>query len=101
MEGISCDGCGAGLLIEEDVRYVVKVEVYAAYDPLELTRADLARSPGTEVARLIEEMKGMDPRELEDQVYRKFQFDLCPRCQRAYLKDPLRLGKAGGEDVGT
>jgi CRISPR/Cas system-associated protein Cas7 (RAMP superfamily) len=91
VDGISCDACGAGLLIESEVRYLVKIEVYAAYDPLELTGQDLSRDHRANMAQLIESMKGMDPRELEDQVYKKFQFDLCPVCQREYLKDPLRF----------
>jgi hypothetical protein len=95
VDGISCDACGAGLLIESDVRYLVKIEVFAAYDPLELTGQDLARDHRADMAHLLESMKGMDPRELEDQVYRKFQFDLCPKCQREYLKDPLRLTRPG------
>ena len=98
MDGIVCDGCGAGLLIESDVRYLVKIEVYAAYDPLEITREDLARDHRQEMARLLESMSRQDPQELQDQVHRSFQFDLCPSCQRRYLEDPLRLGpsRSGG-----
>ncbi len=102
MDGISCDGCGEGLLLGSDVRYLVKIEVYAAYDPLELTRNDLARDSSGEMAGLLERMAQEDPRRLEDQVYKKFQFDLCPRCHERYLRDPLgwrreRGGKEGEE----
>ena len=97
MDGISCDGCGTGLLIDADVRYLVKIEVYAAYDPMEITRQDLVRDQHRDMARLIREMEGMDPQALEDQVYRQFQFDLCPKCQEAYLKDPLGLRMRSGE----
>ena len=95
MDGISCDGCGEGLLIRENVRYLVKIDVVAAYDPMEITHADLARDQEGEMARLLEAMSRMDPRELEDQVFKTFQFDLCPGCQKRYIKDPLRVG--GGE----
>jgi hypothetical protein len=93
MDGISCDGCGAGLLLESEVRYLVKIEVFAAYDPLEITREDLARDQEAEMARLLKTMERSDPQALQDQVYRKFQFDLCPPCQRRYLEDPLRFGR--------
>jgi hypothetical protein len=96
MDGISCDGCGNGLLIDEDVRYLVKIEVIAAYDPLEITRDDLSRAGPDEMARLIARMEGMDPRELEDGVYKKIQLDLCGKCQKRYIKDPLRF-RAGGD----
>jgi hypothetical protein len=102
LDGIACDGCGDSLLIEEDVRYVVKIEVFAAYDPLEITRSDLEKAGRAEMERLLEAMAGMDPKELEDGVYRKFQFDLCGKCQRLYLRDPLRFrpesaSSGGGE----
>jgi len=98
MDGIVCDGCGGNLLVDEDVRYIVKIEVFAAYDPLEITREDIARAGKDEMARLIESMGKMDPAELEDQVYRRFQFDLCPRCQREYLRKPLALPSRGCGD---
>ena len=105
MDGLTCDGCGAGLLIDQDIRYIVKIEVYAAYDPLEISREEVSRDHRDDMARLIEKMRGMDPVELEHQVYRSFRFDLCPRCQREYLRDPLpfpaRRERASGEPDGT
>ena len=104
MDGLTCDGCGEGLLLEADVRYVVEIQVYAAYDPLEITREDLARDQRSEMERLIERMREMDPQELQDGVHRKFRFDLCPRCQKAYLRGPLRFAAspgAGGEAPGA
>jgi len=32
----------------------------------------------------------MDPEKAQDGVYRSFHFELCPACQKEYLKDPLR-----------
>jgi hypothetical protein len=81
--------CGKTLLAEEDTRYVVKVEVYAAYDPLEVTEKDLEADRSDEVQELLDEMADMDAEDLEDQVFKTFRFDLCPECHAAYLKDPL------------
>ena len=92
MHGLICDRCSANLLVDSDVRYLVKIEVYAAYDPLELSAGDMARDVQGEMAALLESMKTMDPKELEDQVYRQFTFDLCPQCQKAFLSDPLGRG---------
>jgi hypothetical protein len=89
MINFNCDMCGKPLLADEDVRYVVKLEIYAAYDPMELTEADLEADHLEEISELVEEMKDMDPQELEDQVYKSFRFDLCPACQKQYIKDPL------------
>ena len=94
MQGIVCDGCGEGLLIDSNVRYIVKIEAYAAYDPLELTRDDLERATPEAYQRLIEELEASDPREVERQVYVQFEYDLCPVCHRRYLENPL--GAAAG-----
>ena len=89
MIHFTCDMCGKVLLADEDTRYVVKVEVYAAYDPMELTAKDLQDDRTEEIQDLLDEMADIDPEVLEDQVYKSFRFDLCPECHAAYLKDPL------------
>ncbi len=89
MAGFVCDRCGRPLLVDEDVRYVVKMEVFAAYDPMELTTEDLKRDRRAEIAELIEKMKRMDPQKLEDSVYKSMVFDVCLTCQRTLLSDPL------------
>jgi len=92
MIKLACDLCGKTLLLDEDVRYVVNLEVFAAYDPLELTADDLKKDFRKELRELVEKMKKMDPEKAQDSVYRRFRFDLCPACQKKYLKDPLRKG---------
>lgn len=94
IPGISCDGCGGTLLVDESVRYVVDIRVYAAYDPMEITQADYEKDHAAEIQRLVEACKGMSAQELEDQVYREFRFHLCPACQKRYLRDPLGRGAA-------
>jgi hypothetical protein len=88
-EGLVCDGCGAALLADEDVRYVLRIQGHAAYDPLEITRQDLERDLESEMARLLESLKRRDPQALEDEVHREFQLDLCQACWRRYIRDPL------------
>jgi hypothetical protein len=86
-----CDRCGKGLLIGEDVRYEVTIEIKSAYDPLELTRDDLRKNFNDEILRLLDRMKDKDPQELEDEVYKIFKFDICLRCQKEIIKNPLSL----------
>jgi len=88
----TCDLCGKPLLADEDTRYVVQVEVYAAYDPMEITEADLAEDKSEEVQELLDEMADMDAEQLEDQVHKTFRFDLCQACQARYVQDPLSRG---------
>ena len=86
---LTCDLCGKTLLLDEDVRYNVNIEVFAAYDPMELTAADMKKDYRKELRDLVRRMKKMDPEKVQDGVYRRFTFQLCPSCQKEYLKDPL------------
>ncbi len=92
MEGMTCDMCGKVLLGEgESVRYVARVELFAAYDPLELTQKDLDRDLSAEIRHLLRQVEDADPRALEEDVYKEFRFDLCPTCHKKVLADPLGL----------
>jgi len=85
----SCDLCGAPLEGATQ-RYVVKIEVYAAADEREdlADQDDLDDLDGS-LEHLTESLSHADPDEIDDANYRGFRFDLCHRCQRRYLNDPL------------
>ena len=93
-EGLVCDVCGKTLLVDEDVRYIVDIRVYAAYDVMELTAEDLRKDHRAEMRRILEALKDRDAQELQDEVYKDFRFHLCPACQKQYIGDPLRRAKA-------
>ena len=83
-----CDRCGQP--IEEGVvRFVARIEVFAAYDSLDITFEDLTTDHTAEIKQLLEKCVGMTEDELMRDVYVKFEFDLCQSCQRAYLKNPI------------
>jgi len=92
MIHFTCDMCGKRLEQSEDTRYVIKIEVYAAYDPLEITSEDLEADRTEEIEELLDDMEDRDAEEMENEVYKTFRFDLCPDCHAAYLKDPLGRG---------
>jgi len=89
LDGLTCDCCDAGLLLDADVRYVVKIEGFAAYDPLELTPMDLERDFETEMQRAVEQLETIGADAAQSQVHRAFSFDLCSSCWRRYAKNPL------------
>ncbi len=89
MDHLTCDLCGKPLLADEAVRYEVRIQVYAAYDPLELTPDDLERDPRPEIHALLQRLAQADPQEVQDSVYKEFLFDLCMACQRRYVRSPL------------
>jgi hypothetical protein len=86
---MTCDLCGKPLLATEPVRYEVRIQVYAAYDPLEITPADLTEDHRAQIRALIRRLEDMDPHDIEDSVYKELRFDLCMACQRRYLRSPL------------
>jgi len=81
--------CGKLLLIDEDTRYIVDIKAYAAYDPMEITPDDLAQDHRKQMQKLLDDMKNKDTSELEEEVAAVFRFDLCPGCQKIYIKNPL------------
>ncbi len=89
MDGLVCDGCGEPLLLHDDVRYVVRIEGFAAYDPMEITRQDLERDFESEMKALLEQLAKTSAENAQDQVHRSFAYDLCPGCWARYLRDPL------------
>lgn len=90
MSDLACDRCDRSLLVHEDVRYELEITVKAAYDPLELNLDEVMATDYTdELRRLVQVIEGRSAEELEAEVYKRFRFDLCLRCQREFLRDPL------------
>lgn len=98
MIAYRCDGCGTEMK-PGSLRYTVKIDIRAAYDELKIGLVDLLRNHREEMLALIEKLKHKDPREIEESVYKGFELDLCPRCQRAYIRDPLRFHPEQGSAV--
>ena len=90
MSALACDRCDRSLLADEDVRYEVVIRVTAAYDPMELNLDAMAEADvSDELERLRKVIEGKTADELEAEIHKEFKFDLCMRCQREYLQDPL------------
>jgi hypothetical protein len=89
MNHATCDGCGAELLTHSEVRYEVRIEVKAAYDPLELSAENMEKDYRIEIANVLRQLEGLSVAEAQNQVYRAFDFDLCVACQRRYIRGLL------------
>ena len=83
-----CDRCGRPLE-QGQLRYIARIEVLAAADPLEITLDDLLRDSRREMDALLEQCERLTEEELMRDVYVKFEFDLCRACQKTYVTDPL------------
>jgi hypothetical protein len=83
-----CDRCGH--TIEEGaLRYVAKIEVFAAYDPLQISFEDLRRDHTGEFNALLRQCDGLTEEELMRDVHVAFRFDLCRACQTVFVANPL------------
>ena len=87
-DAVTCDLCAATL--PAHASYVVRIDVFA--DP------SLPPMSGDELAgfdfdaaleQVAEEAAGMTADDLQDGVHRRFEYRLCPRCQRRFLANPL------------
>lgn len=98
MISYRCDGCGREIP-KDALRYVVEADVKAAYDTMEIGLADLVRDHRSELLALIERMKRRPIQAIEESVYKHLHLDLCPSCQRAFIRNPLRFHpEQGGDD---
>jgi len=83
-----CDRCGKA--IEHDqVRYIAKIQVFAAADPLTITPEDLFGDHGSEMERILRQCDELSEEDLMRDVHVEFQFDLCRACQKVYVLNPL------------
>jgi hypothetical protein len=92
MQHFSCDLCGKPIGCGDERRYVVKLEVFAAHDPAELTDADLDVDHMEEVSQMISEES--EPADGLAPAFKQFRYDLCPDCHTKFLRDPLNKESA-------
>lgn len=88
MISYSCDLCKRDLDPEEDLRYVVRVEIAAAFDPVCVEEED-DRDHLQEIQEILERLDDADDDCLGDDVYQQLRFDLCPECRKKFIKNPL------------
>jgi hypothetical protein len=85
----SCDRCKRILDSQDDLRYVVRLEIQAVMDPISEHEADDDRDHLVEIEEILERMDDEDCDSIGDDIYQKRRFDLCPECYRQYVKNPL------------
>lgn len=93
MIHFSCDVCKRAL-DSDDLRYVVKMEVYAAIDPTADERDD-DRDHLAEIQDILQRTADSNDPNISDDVYEHLRFDLCPECRKKFVKNPL--GREGSK----
>ena len=85
----SCDLCKRELDSKVHLRYVVKIEVYAAYDPETTSEDENDRDHLQEIQDILECLEDADDDQIGNDVYQQMRFDLCPECRKKFLQNPL------------
>jgi hypothetical protein len=84
----SCDLCKRQLDPQEDLRYVVKMEIYAAFDPVTDQDED-DRDHLQEIQDILERLEDAESEQIGDDVYQQLRFDLCAECRKKFARNPL------------
>ena len=87
MIHFTCDLCKRTLDQDVDLRYVVRMEVYAALDRSGVA-IDSDRDHLEEIVDMLEAGDELDP-SLSGEAYQLMRFDLCSECRKRFLRDPL------------
>jgi hypothetical protein len=90
----SCDLCKRQLDPRVDLRYVVKIEVFASLDPTAVDDDEDDRDHLEEIQEALERLDDSCGDEIGADVYQQLRFDLCPECRRRFIRNPLGRGKA-------
>ncbi len=84
----TCDCCKRQIDPDDELRFVVRLEVYAAIDPQE-DEADDDRDHLREIQEVLERLDDPHESEVCDKVYHQRRFDLCNECRQRFVEDPL------------
>jgi uncharacterized protein YlaI len=89
----SCDLCKRLIDPEVDLRYVVRMEVFAAVDPVEADQSAVNQEDDRdhlqEMQEILQRMDESDSDSVSEDVYQQLRFDLCPECRKKFAKNPL------------
>ena len=70
----------------------MRIDVFADPSIPDLSAADLAAFDfDAAVADAVSDAEEMTADDLQDGVHRRFEYRLCPRCQKRFLANPLGL----------
>lgn len=87
MMHFTCDLCGQPL---KDERFVVKIELYPAHDPHQLTEDDLDIDQLEAISEMLEGLEEDIDGEAEPVSQpQMLRYDLCKTCCQRYQADPL------------
>jgi hypothetical protein len=88
MIHFTCDSCHRPIDPEHELRYVVRMEVYAALDATDAD-GESDRDHLEEIEDILARMADEADPEISEDVYRHARYDLCGECRQKFLRNPL------------
>lgn len=73
----------------EELRYVVKLEVESVIEPVDAAEIDDERDHLMEIHEILENLGDAENECIGNEVYQRRRYDLCPACYRHFIKNPV------------
>ena len=89
MIHFTCDRCKRVIDSEQELRYIVRMEIEAVMDPAHDDQPQDDRDHLLEIEEILESLDDSDIDSLSDDIYHKRRYDLCPTCFRKFNAKPL------------
>lgn len=96
----TCDRCHRVIDAEQELRYVVRMEVEAVLDPIHEEEPEDDRDHLLEIDEILERVECAADDSLSDDIYHKRRYDLCPQCYRKFQANPLARDKKAAATLG-
>jgi hypothetical protein len=97
MIHVVCDCCKRIIDLDEEIRYVVRMEVFAAVD-VDHPEAEEDRDYLQEIEEMLDRGGDVDESLLASDLYEQARFDLCEDCRQRFIRDPLGRSAAARLD---
>jgi hypothetical protein len=89
MIHFTCDRCKRVIDSEQEMRYVVRMEIEAVMDPIHEEEPQEDRDHLLEIDEILERVDASESDAIGDDIYQKRRYDLCPQCYRKFTANPL------------
>jgi hypothetical protein len=85
----SCDRCQRLIETEDEIRYVVRLDVEAKLGESVFADQDEEHDHLLEIHEIVERQDGEHESLNDDEVYSRKRFDLCTDCYKSFMRNPL------------
>lgn len=89
----TCDRCQRIIDPEQELRYVVRMEIEAIMDPIHESEPEGDRDHLLEIDEILERVDATESGAIGEDIYQKRRYDLCPQCYRKFAANPLAREK--------